>query len=82
MKNQRCTWLIEPVQDGEDDEAQPVYECGRAAVTVFTRPNPRGREPDQPMLLRYPRCTRHDTDAARRTAIERGYGIEELTDEA
>jgi len=77
-QRERCTWLIEPIQD-DDSEERPPHECGKPTVTIYSKPNPRAREPDQPTFLRYPRCAIHDTDEARRVAPTQGYHVEELS---
>ena len=45
---------------------------------MFFTPNP-SRRPNEPKVLRYPRCKVHDTPAARSRMGLDGYDIEELT---
>jgi hypothetical protein len=77
-----CSWLIEPdswelCRPTEEDGKVP-HECGRTAVVAYTKKNPRSREPDQPEILRYPRCRSHDTNEARRVAPAQGFDIQEV----
>ena len=66
----KCTWTdyLQP-EDGEP-EAVP---CNREATAVYSKTNPQGKRPDAPATLVYPRCGRHDTNAAQALAVEQGY---------
>ena len=75
-QRERCTWVIESQDEDGNDTS---HECGRLAVTIYSKPNPRAREPNQPTFLRYPRCATHDTNEARRVAPTQGYDVEELS---
>jgi hypothetical protein len=67
-----CTWLIEA------KEETPVHECSHTATVTYSKTNPRRRQPDEPKLLVYPRCSTHDTPAAQREAPKQGYERTEL----
>ena len=79
-----CTWLIEVTEPDEYDVDTLVdsHLCGKRAVVVYVKRNPRHKEPDQPEMLRYPRCKIHDTNEARRVAPAQGYDIQEVENDA
>jgi len=80
---EKCTWLIEPASwvqglpEEDGDDSQP-HVCGKRAIVAYTKRNPRAREPDQPEVLRYPRCKTHGTNDARRVAPAQGFDIQEI----
>lgn len=79
MSSEKCTWLIEAVINEETEEVKsPEHVCNKTATVVYVKRNPRAREPDQPAMLRYPRCRTHDTNEARRVAPAQGYDIVDL----
>ena len=76
----RCTWLVLEGDFGRDepgDEISGYHVCDKRAVVMYSRLNPE-RRPNEPKILRYPRCKTHDTPAARSRMGLDGYDIEEL----
>lgn len=59
--------------DEEDEDASPRV-CGKRAVAVFTKVNPK-KGPREPKLFRYPRCRIHFTEKAIGQAGIEGYDI-------
>lgn len=66
-----CNWDL-----SEADE--PPRLCGNEAVAVYSRLNPRRRQPDQPRILTWPACKSHDTPRRQAAATKQGYDREEL----
>lgn len=73
----RCTWLVEKYDDNNELDEEKTHVCGRAATIMFRSRNPK-QGPNQPRYLTYPRCPRHDTEAARARAGIDGMDILEV----
>jgi hypothetical protein len=72
-----CNWQMdEKVKDGE--VIRPEGPCGKQAVAIYSKLNPKRRQPDQPRFLTYPACRVHDPPGRQKQAKETGYEREVL----
>jgi hypothetical protein len=66
------------MEKGEGDDVVLAHACDKKAVVTYSKLNPERRKPDEPRQKIHPRCTSHDTPAARKAAPEQGYERTEL----